>query len=65
MNQKLLKQYINEVLNNKKYAGSYSDENYGKGHVDDMLLDEEGWVTDPKDRQKIKKWYIAMGLAHN
>jgi len=65
MQEKLLKKYITEVLKNKKYAGSQPDENYGKGHVDDMLLDEEGWVTDPNDRQKIKKWYIAMGLAHN
>ena len=30
-----------------------------------MLLDEEGWVTDPNDRQVIKKWYLTMGLAHN
>lgn len=65
MNDKLLKQYITEVLKHKKYAGSYPDENYGKGHVNDMLLDEEGWVTDPNDRQEIKKWYINMGLAHN
>jgi len=64
MQEKLLKKYITEVLKNKKYSGSYPDENYGKGHINDMLLDEEGWVTDPNDRQKIKKWYLAMGLAH-
>ncbi len=62
----LLKDFILEVLkhNKKLYAGSYPEESYHNGHVDDMMLDKEGWITDPNDRKKIKKWYLDMGLSY-
>lgn len=58
--RKLIKQYIFEM----KYSGSYPEESYGNGHINDMMLDEEGWITDPNDRKEIKQWYLDMGLAH-
>jgi len=57
--KKLLKEYLFEI-----YSGSYSDESYKDGHIDDMMLDKEGWITDPDDRKKIKKWYLDMKLSH-
>jgi len=53
------KKLIESITTNKK------SKPYGKGNVNDMLLDREGWVTDPNDRKKIKKWYLDMGLAYN
>lgn len=55
----LIKKYLLEV-----YAGSYPEESYKDGHVDDMMLDKEGWITDPNDRKKVKQWYLDMGMAH-
>ena len=56
--ENILRNFIMETLKNKKYSGSYSDELYGNGNVNDMLLDKEGWITDPNDRKKIKQWYL-------
>ncbi len=62
--ENILRNFIMETLKDRKYSGSYPDELYGNGNVKDMLLDEEGWITDPNDRKKIKKWYLDMGLAY-
>lgn len=56
--KELIKQYLFEV-----YSGYYPEESYRDGHIDDMMLDKEGWVTDPNDRKKVKKWYLDMGMA--
>ena len=52
LSEQLIRKYIQNIL-----LGETTNLNkpYGKGDVKDMLLDEEGWVTDPNDRQKIKK----------
>jgi hypothetical protein len=60
----LLKEVIKEYILEIKNSGSYPEEKYGNGHINDMMLDEEGWITDPNDRQKVKKWYLDMGLSH-
>ncbi len=57
--KKLIKDYLVEI-----YSGSYPNESYHMGHIDDMMLDKEGWITDPNDRKKIKKWYLDMKLSH-
>ena len=62
--ENILRNFIMEALKDRKYSGSYPDESYGNGNVKDMLLDEEGWITDPNDRKKIKKWYLDMGLSY-
>ncbi len=62
--ENILRDFIMETLKSKKYSGSYPHENYGNGNVNDMLLDEEGWITDPNDRKEIKQWYLDMGLAY-
>lgn len=65
-NDKLLEQLIRNYIQNILLEETTNlNKPYGKGDVEDMLLDEEGWVTDPNDRQKIKKWYISIGLSHN
>ena len=56
--KELIRQYLFEV-----YAGSQPEEGYRDGHVDDMMLDKEGWITDPNDRKKVKQWYLDMGMT--
>lgn len=56
--KKIIKQYLFEI-----YAGSQPEEGYRDGNIDDMMLDKEGWTTDPNDRQKVKQWYLDMGMA--
>ncbi len=56
--KKIIKQYLFEI-----YAGSQPEEGYRDGNIDDMMLDKEGWTTDPNDRQKVKRWYLDMGMA--
>ncbi len=58
--RRIIKKYLFEIN-----AGSYPEDGYRDGHVDDMMLDEEGWITDPNDRKKVKKWYLDMGMAFN
>jgi len=62
LSETLIKNYIKNILLEEKQN---INKPYQQGDVNDMLLDEEGWTTDPDDRQEIKKWYIKMGLAHN
>ena len=62
LSEQLIKNYIRNILLEET---KNHNKPYQQGDVNDMLLDEEGWVTDPNDRQLIKKWYIKMGLAHN
>lgn len=57
--RKIIKKHLFEAN-----TGSYPEESYQDGHIDDMMLDKEGWTTDPNDRKKIKQWYLDMGLAH-
>jgi len=60
-----LKELIRQYLFEATYSGSYPEESYRNGHIDDMMLDKEGWITDPNDRKKVKKWYLDMGMAKN
>ena len=62
LSEQLIKSYIRNIL--LEETKNNNNKPYQQGDINDMLLDEEGWVTDPNDRQKIKKWYLAMGLAH-
>jgi len=62
LSEQLVRSYIRNILLEEK---NNINKPYASGDVADMLLDEEGWTTDPHDRQLIKKWYIKMGLSHN
>jgi|LauGreDrversion4_2_1035121.scaffolds.fasta_scaffold4762658_1 hypothetical protein len=65
ISEKQLRNIIKRTLLEKKNkAGSYPEESYRDGNVNDMMLDLEGWITDPNDRQEIKQWYLDMKLAH-
>lgn len=55
LSENILRKYIQEL---------FLFEKTNNGNVNDMLLDKEGWITDPNDRKKIKQWYLDMGLAY-
>lgn len=62
LSEQLIRNYIQNILLEET---TNLNKPYGKGDVKDMLLDNEGWITDPNNRQTIKNWYLKMGLAHN
>lgn len=62
LSEQLIRNYIQNILLEEKRN---VNKPYGRGNVEDMLLDNEGWITDPKDRQIIKNWYLKMGLVNN
>jgi len=62
LSEQLIRNYIQNILLEEKRN---VNKPYGLGNVEDMLLDNEGWITDPKDRLIIKNWYLKMDLANN
>jgi hypothetical protein len=65
ISEQQLRNIIRQTLIEKKNKiKSYSKESYQDGNINDMMLDMEGWITDPNDRQEIKQWYLDMKLAH-